>query len=199
MPPKNNSTPKYIADLFECIQGLKDELKAQKDSSSDQISKISDHLVSLDNQIQERLQVPQAASQVSMSPVTLLPNFLYPKPNKNREKEKIMALLTQVFPGKDDDDLVSMYDKIGKFVLRTCKSYARDKSNVGKKYGKVSDADKSALVEQVASKLIANSQDFQFLSQCEDIWPVEFKVSMCWSNKAKYVRKTLKANRYICN
>ncbi|KAI8359943.1 hypothetical protein EDC96DRAFT_545517 [Choanephora cucurbitarum] len=51
----------------------------------------------------------------------------------------------------------------------TCKSHVTNKGSAVNNYRKALDADKSALVEHVASKLTTNSQGVQVFSKCENI------------------------------
>lgn len=204
MAPRNTSTQQQFTELVASIrqfttelrQEMREEMNAQRAALDDQQANFARQLEALtdrDRVILEQLQQPRPSLPGSSVLAPVVSRFTHAKPNKGGEKQKIMALLEQIFVEKDQDDLDVMYKKMGKKVKLVCDFYAEKEENHGKFYKNVSPMDRISLASSVVDKLMEKDEEFQFLLECEGLWPVEFLVSLCWSNKSKAINK----KRYV--
>ena len=165
---------------------------AQRAALDDQQANFARQLEALSNRdrlVLEQLQQPRPGQLGSSALAPMVSRFTHAKPNKGREKQKIMTLLEQVFIEKDWDDLDIMYKKIGRKVKLVCDFYAEKEENHGKFYKNVSPMDRISLASSVVDKLMEKNEEFEFLLECEGLWSVEFLISLCWSNKSKAINK----------
>ena len=82
-----------------------------------------------------------------------------------------------------------IYKKIGRKVKLVYDFHAEKEKNHGKFYKNVLPMDKISLASSAVDKLMKKDEEFQFLLECEGLWPVEFLISLCWSNKSKAINK----------
>ncbi|OBZ68361.1 hypothetical protein A0J61_11902 [Choanephora cucurbitarum] len=200
MAPRSASTQQQLTELVASIQQfttelrqeMREELMAQRAVLDDQQANFARQLEALsdrDRLVLEQLQQPRPGQLGSSALAPVVSRFTHAKPNKGGERQKIMTLLEQVFVEKDQDDLDIMYKKIGRKVKLVCDFYAEKEENHGKFYRNVSPMDSISLASSVVDKLMEKDEEFQFLLECEGLWPVEFLISLCWSNKSKAINK----------
>ncbi|KAI8326599.1 hypothetical protein EDC96DRAFT_570134 [Choanephora cucurbitarum] len=181
MAPRNASAQQQLTELVASIQQfttefrqeMREEMMAHRAALDDQQANFARQLEALsdrDRLVLEQLQQPRPAQPGFSALAPVVSRFTYAKPNKGKEKQKIMALLGQVFAEKDQDDLDIMYKKIGKKVKLVCDFYAEKEENHGKFYKNVSPMDRISLASSVVDKLTEKDEEFQFLLECEGLW-----------------------------